>query len=92
MKGSFDEFSRRRIRELTGRVPAKMTYQEWLTTQPATFQDDVLGKTRGKLFRKGGLTLDKFVNQAGDEIPLSDLARLHAEAFRAAGLDPVGFR
>jgi SPP1 gp7 family putative phage head morphogenesis protein len=90
-KGAFDEFARRRVRELTGRVPGKTTYQEWLSGQPAQFQDDVLGPTRGALFRRGGLTLDKFVNQAGDEIPLSDLARLHAEAFRAAGLDPGGF-
>jgi len=34
-------------------VPADMTYYEWLKTQPKEFQDDVLGKTRGKLFREG---------------------------------------
>lgn len=90
-KGRYDEFARARIRELTGRVPAKTTYQEWLRTQSASFQDDVLGKTRGRLFRHGGLTLEKFVSQAGIEIPLSELARLHAGAFRAAGLDPEGF-
>lgn len=90
MKGRFDAFSRRRIRELTGQVPAKTTYQEWLSAQSASFQDDVLGPTRGALFRRGGLTLDQFVDQTGREVPLADLARLHAEAFRAAGLDPRG--
>jgi hypothetical protein len=90
-KGAFDAFARMRVRQLTGRAPGRTTYQEWLSTQSAAFQDDVLGKTRARLFREGGLTLDKFVNRRGDEIPLSELARLHAAAFRAAGLDPKGF-
>lgn len=90
-KTQYDQFARARIREMTGRVPAKTTYQTWLTKQSASFQDDVLGKTRGQLFRKGGLTLDRFVNRAGDEIPLNQLARSHADAFRAAGLDPEDF-
>lgn len=90
-KGAFDAFSRRRVRELTGRVPAKVNYQQWLNRQSAEFQDDVLGATRARLFRRGGLTLDKFMNRAGDEIPLSALARSDASAFRAAGLDPGDF-
>ena len=34
-KGRFDEFSRARIRELTGTVPAKVSYQTWLGRQSA---------------------------------------------------------
>lgn len=90
-KTAYDQFARMRIRELTGRVPGKTTYQQWLTRQSASFQDDVLGATRGKLFRKGGLTLDRFVNRSGDEIPLGQLAKQHADAFKAAGLDPEDF-
>jgi SPP1 gp7 family putative phage head morphogenesis protein len=90
-KTQYDQFARGRIRELTGRVPAKTTYQTWLERQPASFQDDVLGKTRARLFRQGGLKLDRFVNRAGDEIPLSQLAKSHGDAFRAAGLDPEDF-
>ncbi len=90
-KTQYDQFARMRIRELTGRVPGKTTYQQWLTKQSASFQDDVLGATRGKLFRKGGLTLDRFVNRTGDEIPLGQLAKQHADAFKAAGLDPEDF-
>jgi len=90
-KTAYDQFARTRIRDLTGRVPGKTTYQQWLTRQSASFQDDVLGTTRAKLFRKGGLTLDRFVNRAGDEIPLGQLAKQHADAFRAAGLDPEDF-
>lgn len=90
-KGEFDKFARVRKRELTGQVPAKVNYGTWLKRQSRGFQDDVLGKTKGRLFRKGGLKLDKFVNRAGDEIPLSQLARTDAAAFRAAGLNPEKF-
>lgn len=90
-KGDFDKWKRGRIRELVGPVPASTTYNEWLKGQSKTFQDDVLGVTKAKLFRDGGLSLDKFVNRQGDELNLPELAGKHAEAFRAAGLDPAGF-
>lgn len=90
-KGKYDDFARKRIRELTGQVPAKVNYQEWITRQSNTFQDDVLGVTKGRLFRKGDLTLDKFVNRNGDELTLSELASKHSSAFTAAGLNPESF-
>jgi len=90
-KGKFDEWARGRMRELTGTVPAKTTYGQFLSRQSAAFQNDILGPTRGKLFRSGGLTLDKFVDKTGAEIPLRDLSKFHADAFRSAGLDPANF-
>ena len=86
-KGKFDAFARTRKRELIGPVPAKTTYQEWLTRQTAEFQDDVLGKAKGKLFRDGGLSLNKFVDQRGKPVTLETLRRQETAAFRAAGLD-----
>ena len=86
-KGKFDAFARKRKRELIGRVPAKTPYQDWLKRQSAAFQDEVLGKARGKLFRAGGLTLDTFVDRRGVVYTLSELTRRDAAAFRAAGLD-----
>lgn len=91
-KGDYDAFSRSRVRELTGRVPAATTYQAWLKRQSNQFQEDTLGVTKAKLFRSGGLTLDKFVAANGTELTLSELATKHASAFRAAGLDPQDFR
>lgn len=91
MKGKFDDFSRARMRELTGQVPAKTTYQEWLGGQSREFQNDVLGETRARLFRDGKLKLDRFVNRNGDELTLSELARRERQAFIDAGLDPDGF-
>lgn len=90
---SFREWRKRRIRELVGPVPAATTYQEWLERQSAEFQDEVLGATRGALFRRGNLTLERFVNRAtGKEWTLADLSRREAEAFRAAGLDIRRYR
>ena len=45
-----------------GQVPADMNYYQWLKTQSPEFQDEVLGKTRGKLFRDGGLSTDEFAS------------------------------
>lgn len=90
-KGKFDEFARRRTRELVGRVPSKTTYQNFLKRQSAEFQDDVLRKTKGALFRRGGLTVDDFVDESGRELTLRELAASEAAAFEAAGLDPEAF-
>lgn len=90
-KGKFDTFKRRRMRELTGTVPAKVSYQEWLGRQSAEFQDDVLGRAKGRLFRRGKLPLDRFVDKKGSAIPLSELAKTDRQAFIAAGLDPEKF-
>jgi SPP1 gp7 family putative phage head morphogenesis protein len=90
-KTQFDAFARGRVRDLTGTIDAKVSYQQWLTRQPANFQDQVLGVTRARLFRKGNLPLDKFVTRAGDEINLTDLAKLEKEAFIRAGLNPQDF-
>lgn len=90
-KAAFDAFSRTRVRALTGQVPADETYQTWLKKQPVVFQEDVLGKTKAALYRKGDLNLDKFVDYNGRELTLKELASKHAAAFRAAGLDPAEF-
>lgn len=90
-KGAYDRWARQRIRQLVGPVPASETYQTWLTKQSTAFQNEVLGATRGKLFREGGLKLDQFVNRNGDELTLKELAGKHADAFRAAGFNPDNF-
>lgn len=59
--------------ENVGSVPAATTYQEWLTKQSASFQDDVLGKGKAELFRKGDVTLDQFVDRRGNELSLEQL-------------------
>lgn len=90
-KGDYDAWARKKVRALTGTVPRSTNYQAWLKSQTQTFQNDTLGIAKAKLFRDGGLTLDKFVAANGSELTLSQLATKHAQAFRAAGLEPSSF-
>lgn len=69
-----------------GQVPGKIDYGTWLTGQPQAFQDMILGKTRARLFRDGGLTLDRFVDRQGATITLAELAMDAPEAFTKAGI------
>lgn len=69
-----------------GQVPAETTYGEWLKGQPAAFQDEVLGRTKARLFRKGGLTLDKFIDRRGTDLSIADLRKMEPEAFVRAGI------
>lgn len=80
-----------RVPLLPGQVPDRQTYSEWLGSQSAGFQDEVLGDARGKLFRRGGLTLDRFVDMNGQEYTLEELARFNRKAFIDAGLDPDAY-
>lgn len=90
-KGDYDTWARKRIRELVGQVPAKTTYNDWLRNQTVDFQDDTLGKTRAALFRKGGLTLDRFIDVDGTTLTLKEMAQRDAAAFERAGIDVSKF-
>jgi SPP1 gp7 family putative phage head morphogenesis protein len=71
---------------MDGQVPADVTYQEWLRRQSAATQDDILGASKGALFRRGGLSLDRFVDRAGQELTLDQLKSRNAAAFERAGV------
>lgn len=72
---------------MDGQVPESLKYGEWLKRQPRSFQDDVLGPTKAQLFRKGGLTVDKFVDeQLGRGYTLKELRTKYPKAFTQAGL------
>lgn len=65
----------------TGPVPSDMTYNDWLKAQSTAVQDDILGKAKGRLFREGGVTLDRFVDQSGKELSLQQMAKADNAAF-----------
>lgn len=71
---------------MDGQVPAGTTYPEWLAKQSAARQDEVLGPTRGKLLREGGLSIEAMYSQRGDFLTLEQLRRKDASAFGKAGL------
>ena len=70
----------------TGQVSAKRTYGGWLKDQSATFQDEVLGSDRGKLFRQGGLSIESFSDDMGRQYSLDELRLLGPVAFERAGI------
>ena len=41
-------------------VAADLDYYHWLQQQPAAFQTEALGPVRAKLFREGGLSVERF--------------------------------
>ena len=67
-------------------VLATTTYEQWLKRQPASFQDTVLGPSRGKLFRNGDLSIGRFVDSQGRTLTLDELRRLEPQAFEEAGI------
>lgn len=71
---------------MDGQIAGDITYGQWLRGKPAEFQDEILGATKGKLFREGGLTLDRFVDSKGKEYSLEELRRRDSGAFKKAGL------
>jgi SPP1 gp7 family putative phage head morphogenesis protein len=58
---------------MTGAVPAKTTYKGWLRKQPASVQDEILGKTRGRLYRSGEVKIDRFISSDYNILTLDQL-------------------
>ena len=76
---------RRAVKKLVGPVPARTNYEQWLRRRSAAFQDEVLGPARGRLFRRGEVTLDRFVDNQGRQYTLDELReRLPRSVFEAA--------
>ncbi|MCY1042721.1 minor capsid protein [Corallococcus sp. bb12-1] len=73
-------------RENIGSVAKGVSYEDWLRRQPTSFQDEVLGPARGRLFRDGGLTVGSFVDASGRTLTLDELRKAEASAFKKAQL------
>ena len=72
-------------------VAADQTYYGWLKRQPTQVQDSIIGPTRGKLLRDGGLTSQRFAElQLGknfEPLTLAEMRELEPLAFTRAGLE-----
>ena len=67
-------------------VNVKNDYNSWLKRQSAGFQVDALGKSRAELFRKGGLSVDKFVDRQDKPLTLAELRKTFPKAWEKAGI------
>ena len=61
---------------MDGQVPATMTYAKWFGKQSAARQDEVIGATRGRLFRSGAVEFSQFANDKGRTLTLKELGAL----------------
>ena len=68
----FDEGATRASKGADGgkQVSADLSYHQWLKQQPAAYQDEILGKTKGLIFRNAGLDAEEF-----RKITVDDLGR-----------------
>lgn len=71
---------------LDGQIAAETTFTDFLKSKPAAFQDEILGRTRGKLFRANEIAVDKFTNNKGIVYSLDDLRKRDAGLFKKAGI------
>ncbi|MDH4581384.1 hypothetical protein E8F20_05775 [Pseudomonas sp. BN415] len=71
---------------MDGYVADDISYSDWLRNKPAAFQDEVLGVTRGKLFRDGKVNIDKFTNDKGNVYTLEQLRKRDADLFERVGI------
>lgn len=89
--GYEDKVKKRQPRTAKGakgetKVRQTTTYQSWLRRQPVAFQNEVLGVTRAKLFRNGGLSISKFVDMSGQTLTLDELRKIEPEVFNRVKL------
>ena len=71
---------------MDGQIAEDITFTKWLRSKPVSVQDDILGATRGKLFRANKIEIDKFTDSKGRVISLDQLRKKNAEMFAKAGM------
>lgn len=83
----FDVFDKGATRaSADGQVGADTTYYGWLKRQPAAYQDEVLGKTKGKIFRNSGLDTEEFrklsIDNLGRPLTIEEMAEADKKVAR----------
>lgn len=91
LDGRFSQLAEGRTRASEdGPVSGSESYYSWLKKQPAEFQDEVIGPTRGKLLREGGISVERFrelqLHKNFTPMTLEDMRRLEPLAFERAGI------
>ncbi|MEM9670658.1 MAG: phage minor head protein [Pseudomonadota bacterium] len=83
-KGNFDKFARRRINQLTGRVPASETFDEFLRKQSPAFQNKVLREQVADWYRKRRVDLDDLFDDDGDIFSIEEILERRPDLREAA--------
>lgn len=56
-----------------GPIPDRRDYEDWLRSQSENLQNEILGKTKAGMFRRGEISLDRFVDESGRELTIQQL-------------------
>lgn len=72
--------------EKIGQVNANTDYQHWFKDSTEEFKRNWLGKTRYELYKKGGYSIDKFVDPTNKEYTIAQLRELDSKTFKELGL------
>lgn len=75
-----------KLSNMDGSLPTVPSYPQWLRQQTAATQKEILGAKRYALYKKAGVTPDRFYNDASRIIPLSTLRKRMPEHFKTAGI------
>lgn len=59
---------------MDGMVAEGTTYADWFAKQSAARQDEIVGPTRGRLYREGKVSFNSFTNNKGQWLTLAQLA------------------
>ncbi len=65
-----------------GPVDANLTYNDWLAQQSDEFQDEVLGKAKGRAYRAGDYKASVFTNDRGRTLTLKQMAERDQRAWK----------
>ena len=65
---------------VAGEVPNANSFANWLSRQSAARQDEVLGPTRGGMYRRGQVSVEGFLNNRGRLLTLEQLRARRAGA------------
>lgn len=63
---------------IDGALPASETYGTWLKRQSEARQNEILGPRRAAIFRRGRLTLDRFIDDQYRPLTVEELVALEA--------------
>lgn len=81
---SFDELTnkdKRKVEDagtqvsMDGQVSAALDYEEWLKTKSTSFQREILGPGRYRLWKEGKISFTDLVDQRGNPLSLAELER-----------------
>jgi hypothetical protein len=72
-----------RIKVIPGMTFKSMSFDEWLKTKPRKTVEQVLGKSRARMFLEGGLEIKRFVDNPFRKAPASRILTL--DELRASG-------